>query len=204
MNAFTPAALNRGEPAVNASAPNYLKHVVMPGEHFVSWDPAEIATLLGSCVAACIWDPKRKIGGMNHFMLPDAPRNESPSGASFPLRYGLHAMERLINDLLMMGAKRETLLAKVFGGGNITGASGSTNVGRRNSEFVLDFLRKDKIKVGAIDLGGLHSRRIRFYTDTGKVRVYRVGAADQKAIQLENQYKLQIRSTPETGDTVFF
>lgn len=183
---------------------DYLRHVVMPGEHFVAREATEIVTLLGSCVAACMWDQKRKIGGMNHFMLPDSPGEELLSAASFPLRYGLYAMERLVNDLLMMGAKRETLMAKVFGGGNITGASGVTNVGRRNSEFVLDFLRKDKIKVGAIDLGGLHSRRIRFYTDTGKVRVYRVGAADQRAVQLENQYKLQIRSSPEQGDTIFF
>ena len=183
---------------------NYSKHIVLPGQHCVSWDPAEIATLLGSCVAACIWDQKRHIGGMNHFMLPDAPPEGTVNDASFPLRYGLHAMERLINDLLMMGAKRETLLAKVFGGGNITGASGKVNVGRRNSEFVLDFLRKDKIRVGAIDLGGMHSRRIRFYTDTGKVRVYRVGAANQQARQLEDQYRLQIKSTPEQGDTVFF
>ena len=183
---------------------DYAKHIVMPGQHFVSWGPTEIATLLGSCVAACIWDQNRRIGGMNHFMLPDAPRENSVNDASFPLRYGLHAMERLINDLLMMGAKRETLLAKVFGGGNITGACGTANVGRRNSEFVLDFLRKDKIRVGAIDLGGMHSRRIRFYTDTGKVRVYRVGAANQQARQLEDQYRLELKSTPEQGDTVFF
>lgn len=183
-----------------------VKHTVMPGEHFVSWDPAEIFTLLGSCVAACIWDTKRHIGGMNHFMLPDVPVAKADlSEGSYPLRYGLYAMERLINDLLLMGAKRENLIAKVFGGANMTGATGSANVGRRNSEFVLDFLRRDGIKVTGVDLGGTHCRRIRFLTDTGKVRVYRRDANDSAAVARENQYSLKIKSTPEKGgDIVFF
>lgn len=185
---------------------NRVKHTVMPGEHFVSWEPAEIFTLLGSCVAACIWDSKRKIGGMNHFMLPDVPaENMDLSKGSYPLRYGLFAMERLVNDLLVMGSKRENLVVKVFGGANMTGASGSANVGKRNSEFVLDFLRRDNIRVAGVDLGGIHCRRIRFLTDTGKVRVYRRDAGDNKAIEREAQYSLKIKSDPDKGgDIVFF
>ncbi|MDH4394436.1 MAG: chemoreceptor glutamine deamidase CheD [Limnobacter sp.] len=182
------------------------RRTIMPGEHAVSWEPAEITTLLGSCVAACIWDSHRRIGGMNHFMLPDIPMSlqSSPSESSRPLRYGLYAMERLINDLLVMGAKRENLVAKVFGGGNISGALGEHNIGRRNSEFVLEFLNKDQIKVAAVDMGGIHSRRVKFYTDSGKVRVFGVAVADRIASQQERRYSESIRKDPVSGDIVFF
>lgn len=183
---------------------HYKRFLVMPGEHKVSWEAAEIATLLGSCVAACIWDRKRHVGGLNHFMLPDAPPDHSLSGQTMPLRYGLYAMEQLVNDLLMMGCKRENLQAKVFGGANMTGACGSANIGRRNSEFVLGFLERDNIPIISVDLGGSHSRRIRFLTDTGKVRVYKVPNADVRAVQQENQYSLKIKNAPVTGDITFF
>jgi len=182
------------------------RRTIMPGEHAVSWEPAEISTLLGSCVAACIWDSHRHIGGMNHFMLPDVPvsHQSDTSDSSRPLRYGLYAMERLINDLLVMGAKRENLVAKVFGGGNISGALGEHNIGRRNSDFVLDFLKKDQIKVAAVDMGGIHSRRVKFYTDSGKVRVFGVAVADRMAAQQERRYSESIRKDPVSGDIVFF
>lgn len=183
-----------------------VRRTIMPGEHAVSWEPAEITTLLGSCVAACIWDSHRHIGGMNHFMLPDVPtaHHLNTSDPSRPLRYGLYAMERLINDLLVMGAKRENLIAKVFGGGNISGALGEHNIGRRNSEFVLEFLKKDQIKIGAVDMGGIHSRRIKFYTDSGKVRVFGVAVADRIAAQQERRYSESIRKDPVSGDIEFF
>jgi len=182
------------------------RRTIMPGEHAVSWEPAEISTLLGSCVAACIWDSHRHIGGMNHFMLPDVPvsHQSDTSDSSRPLRYGLYAMERLINDLLVMGAKRENLVAKVFGGGNISGVLGEHNIGRRNSDFVLEFLKKDQIKIGAVDMGGIHSRRVKFYTDSGKVRVFGVAVADRIAAQQERRYSESIRKDPVSGDIVFF
>jgi chemotaxis protein CheD len=183
-----------------------VRRTIMPGEHAVSWEPAEITTLLGSCVAACIWDSHRHIGGMNHFMLPDIPvshQSGSPD-PSRPLRYGLYAMERLINGLLLMGAKRENLVAKVFGGGNISGLLGEHNIGRRNSDFVLDFLKRDQIKIGAVDMGGIHSRRVKFYTDSGKARVFAVAVADRIAAQQERRYSESIRKDPVSGDIVFF
>jgi len=178
----------------------------MPGAHHVSWVPAELSTLLGSCVAACIWDTERRIGGMNHFMLPEEPNRTL--GLDFdstrPLRYGMYAMERVINDLLMMGAKRQNLIAKVFGGANITGALDSQNVGQRNCEFVLHFLKQDQIKVAAMDLGGEHSRRVKFFTDTGKVRVYKVARADSLAAQQERRYSAMIKKEPVAGEVIFF
>lgn len=187
------------------AAPALVKKIIMPGDYFVSWAPAEIATLLGSCVSACVWDSHRKIGGLNHFMLPDSPSEARSLGdKTKSLRYGLYAMECLINDLLTMGAKREHLTAKVFGGANITGALHTQHVGRRNAEFVIDFLRKDRIKVVASDLGGPHSRRIRFNTQTSAVRVERVASANSAALQQEKRYSEKINKDPVNGDIVFF
>ncbi len=187
------------------AAPALVKKIIMPGDYFVSWAPAEIATLLGSCVSACVWDSHRKIGGLNHFMLPDSPSEARSLGdKTKSLRYGLYAMECLINDLLTMGAKREHLTAKVFGGANITGALHTQHVGRRNAEFVIDFLQKDRIKVVASDLGGPHSRRIRFNTQTSAVRVERVASANSAALQQEKRYSEKINKDPVNGDIVFF
>ncbi|HEX4855340.1 MAG TPA: chemoreceptor glutamine deamidase CheD [Limnobacter sp.] len=182
-----------------------VRKIVMPGEYFVSWAPAEITTLLGSCVSACLWDSHRKIGGLNHFMLPDSPAESgSLSERTKSLRYGLYAMECLINDLLTMGAKREFLTAKVFGGANISGVLNTQHIGRRNAEFVNEFLRKDKIKVVASDLGGPHSRRIRFNTHTSAVRVERVASANSAALQQERRYSEKINNDPVNGEIVFF
>jgi chemotaxis protein CheD len=187
------------------TAPPLVKKIIMPGDYFVSWAPAEIATLLGSCVSACVWDSHRKIGGLNHFMLPDSPSEaRTLADKTKSLRYGLYAMECLINDLLTMGAKREHLSAKVFGGANITGVLNNQHVGRRNAEFVIEFLRKDKIKVVASDLGGPHSRRIRFNTQTSAVRVERVASANSAALQQEKRYSEKINKDPVNGDIVFF
>ena len=92
---------------------------ILPGEYFVSEEGIVIMTVLGSCIAACIWDSQRRIGGMNHFMLPDNGGGASDSG-----RYGSFAMELLINEMLKMGASRMTLEAKVFGGGAVIKALG--------------------------------------------------------------------------------
>lgn len=138
-------------------------------------------------------------------MLPDSPSEARSLGdKTKSLRYGLYAMECLINDLLTMGAKREHLSAKVFGGANITGALNTQHVGRRNAEFVIDFLQKDKIKVVASDLGGPHSRRIRFNTQTSAVRVERVASANSAALQQEKRYSEKINKDPVNGDIVFF
>lgn len=185
--------------------PKLLRTTIMPGDHMVSWEPAEIVTLLGSCVSACLWDSRLRIGGMNHFMLPDAPPKADTLGeVTKPLRYGLFAMERLINDLLMMGAKRETLVAKVFGGANISGVLLTQHIGRRNADFVLEFLQKDGIPVVASDLLGSHSRRIRFNTQTSAVRVERVAGADTIALINERSYSRTINNDPVNGDIVFF
>ncbi len=177
--------------------------MIMPGEHAVSWTPVIIGTLLGSCVSACLWDRRLGIGGMNHFMLPDAPDAGSQTGA--PLRYGLYAMERLVNDLLIMGSRRSDMLAKVFGGGNITGHLTDHHVGQRNATFVVDFLHKDGIRLMAQDLGGRHSRRIQFNTKTGAVKMQKLPRHDQHKILVQEKiYSEKIIHDPPAGGVEFF
>src|SRR3989344_4522404 len=107
---------------------------VLPGEYFVGDENMIIMTVLGSCIAACLWDSRAHVGGMNHFMLPDGDVADA-SG-----RYGSYAMELLINEMLKLGARRETMQAKIFGGAQVMHNFTTMNVGERNTNFVLNYL----------------------------------------------------------------
>lgn len=138
-------------------------HVVQ-GEYSVS-DRSDtvLTTILGSCVSTCIWDPVARVGGMNHFLLPDA----GPArGQQF--RYGLYAMELLINGLLKRGASRQRLEAKLFGGAAMSDGLG--NIGAANAAFAQRFLADEGIHCAAQSLGGRQARRIRFTPTTGQAR----------------------------------
>lgn len=138
-------------------------HVVQGG-HTVSGDAdACLTTILGSCVAACVWDPQAGLGGMNHFLLPEAP-----GGAPGDRRYGVQAMELLINGLLARGACRNRLRAKVFGGARMT--PGMADIGEQNARFVRRFLRDEGIPLDGESLGGSAARRIQFWPSTGRAR----------------------------------
>jgi chemotaxis protein CheD len=139
---------------------NYQAVKVLPNEYYVTGDDVMITTVLGSCVAACIRDPQTGVGGMNHFMLPEG---DSQSPASATMRYGAFAMEVLINEVLKAGASRERLQAKVFGGGAVLAAMHQMNIGERNAQFVLNYLKMENIPVAARDLGDVYARRISFF-----------------------------------------
>lgn len=139
---------------------------VVQGEFRVSGDPdVVLTTLLGSCVAACLHDPVAEIGGMNHFLLPDGDSGGEPGRA---LRYGVHAMELLINGLLRAGGRRDRLAAKLFGGANVL--EGLTDIGRQNAEFAERFLRRERIAVSSASLLGRRGRRIHFWPHSGRAR----------------------------------
>ena len=138
---------------------------VLPGERFVSRLDLVITTVLGSCIAACIWDDKARVGGMNHFMLPDGDRAD---GAG---RYGSYAMELLISELLGTGARRKDMQAKVFGGAQVIAGLATMNVGERNTRFVLDYLGAERIPVVAQDVLGIHPRKVCFFPVSGKAMV---------------------------------
>jgi len=143
----------------------YKRVIILPGEFFVSSKPIVISTLLGSCVAACLYDPYQRIIGMNHFLisgntqLPATPICLSEAG-----RYGIHAMELLINEMMKQGAQRDNLRAKVFGGSALGGTHGRSvyRVGENNSRFVIEFLNLENIPIDASDLGGTHGRVLHF------------------------------------------
>lgn len=149
------------------ATPDRRVHVVQGGQA-VSDDPDVcMTTILGSCVSACLWDPEAGIGGMNHFLLPEAP-----GGAPGDRRYGVQAMELLINGLLARGARRGRLRAKVFGGGRMN--AGMVDIGGRNAAFVRRFLSDEDIPLDAASLGGDGARRIQFWPATGRARQHTV------------------------------
>ena len=144
---------------------------VIQGEHHVS-DCADtvLTTVLGSCVSACLHDPVRRIGGMNHFLLPG-------DAGSSDLRHASAAMERLVNSLIKQGAARNRLEAKLFGGGRML--TGLPDIGTRNGEAALAFLRGEGIVLRAHSLGGNRARRVRFWPATGHVQQLLVQEAPQ-------------------------
>lgn len=140
---------------------------VQPGDFSVTGrSDLAIATLLGSCVSACICDPYAAVGGLNHFLLP-----ENSGGIATGTRYGVHAMEMLINEILKNGGQRHRLEAKLFGGAKILSLSSATPIGEKNQTFALDFMRREEIPVIASDLGGKASRRVFFKPGVNKVLV---------------------------------
>ncbi|PTQ75404.1 chemotaxis protein CheD [Celeribacter persicus] len=122
-----------------------------------------ISTILGSCVATCLWDPVARIGGMNHFLLPEGPAMRSDVSS-----FGAHAMELLINSLVRHGARRERLRAKVFGGAEMY--KGLTDAGTQNGMFVLSYLARENIPCDGQSLGGTLARRVEFMPALGKAR----------------------------------
>ena len=175
---------------------------ILPGEFLATSRDIVMMTLLGSCVAACLHDAEAGIGGMNHFMLPEG--NVGPVSA--PARYGVYAMEVLLNALLKHGAKRSRLQAKLFGGGNVLKAFTVNNVGDQNVRFVRDYLRREGIPVVAEDLLGAQPRKVGFYPVSGRALVKRLPKVqDTEISRLETMYRDRLRETPVVdGDIEVF
>ena len=176
---------------------------VLPNEYYVSSEDVMITTVLGSCVAACLRDPVTAVGGMNHFMLPEG---DASSPASATMRYGAFAMEVLINELLKAGAARERLEAKVFGGGAVLANMTTLNIGDRNAEFVLRYLKTEEIRVAAQDLRGPHARRVSYFPQTGLALVRRLTRQDDQAVVERSERALAraISATPVRGGVELF
>lgn len=176
---------------------------ILPGEYYYTQEDMLIVTVLGSCVAACIRDRVSGLGGMNHFMLPDSGDGNSPISAS--MRYGTFAMEILINDLLKAGARRENLEAKVFGGGAVLRGFTAMNVGERNAEFVMNYLRTEHIRVVAEDLNDVHPRKVYFFPRSGKVLVKRLMQVRNDTVaKRELDYASRLKVQPVGGDIDLF
>ena len=154
---------------------------VLPGEYFVFDEDILIMTTLGSCIAACLWDREKRIGGMNHFLLPEG------SGGSESGRYGNFAMDQLIGEMVKRGANRNTMEAKVFGGGAVISGMNSINVGERNTAFVLDYLKTERITVVSKDVLDIYPRKVCFLPASGKAMVKRLASANTEALAAQER-----------------
>lgn len=177
---------------------------LLPGEFYVTPRDMVLVTVLGSCVTACIRDRASGIGGMNHFMLPDAhPDQDNP--ASLSARYGAFAMELLINSLVSLGAQRSLFEAKVFGGGNVLPGVTTLNIGQRNADFAMDFLRTEKIPVVAQDVVGVYPRKVYYFPKSGKVLVKKLRDTHNETIRArEFQYAARLVKEEVAGDVELF
>lgn len=170
---------------------------ILPGQYYVTTHDEYIVTVLGSCISACIRDPLFGIGGMNHFMLPigDATGEAWPGTA---MRYGNFAMEHLINTILKHGGRRESLEVKVFGGGMIFAQL--TDVGRRNIEFIREYVRQEGLKVAAENVGDVHPRKIIYSPLTGQARQKKLRSLHKSTlVEREKAYMNELDSEPVSG-----
>ncbi|NMG47112.1 chemoreceptor glutamine deamidase CheD [Azoarcus communis] len=176
---------------------------ILPGEYYVT-QSLLLVTVLGSCVAACLRDTSTGISGMNHFMLPGEDA-EPGNPASASARYGVFAMEILINQLIKAGARRDRLVAKVFGGGAVLDGINIAKVGERNASFVLDFLERERIPVMAKDLCGPYPRKVYFFPDNGQVKIRVMKQLHNETImRRESEYARQLQQAPVSGDVELF
>ena len=164
---------------------------ILPGEYFVHDEDMLIMTTLGSCIAACIYDRQAKVGGMNHFMLPD--------GAGDSGRYGSYAMELLINEMMKRGASRMTMEAKVFGGGQVVSGMTTMNVGERNTNFVMDYLKTERIPIVSKDVLDVYPRKVCFLPGSGKAMVKRLAPTNTDALLAQDRAAAQKAVPAVTG-----
>jgi chemotaxis protein CheD len=193
-----PEARNSGTPALYQDREfNTTAAKIGPGEYYVTQRDMLIVTVLGSCVSACVRDPVTRIGGMNHFMLPEQGGDpDSPLSGS--ARYGAFAMEILINNLLSMGAHRNRLQAKLFGAGRIV--PGMSDIGRRNAMFAQEYLRRENVPILADDLGNSHPSKVYFFPHTGRVLVKRLKTLKNDTILTREQiYARRLEQLPVSG-----
>jgi chemotaxis protein CheD len=176
---------------------------ILPGEFYVTIRDEAVITSLGSCVSACIRDRVFGIGGMNHFMLPEAGESVlAVTGyASEEARYGSFAMEQLINEILKAGGRRENLEVKLVGGGRVL-ANMTSDIGGKNIDFVRQYLRDEGLVVSSSDLGGTWPRRVVYFPATGKMRVKKLGS--QEVLGQERAYRERISHEHIEGDIELF
>jgi chemotaxis receptor (MCP) glutamine deamidase CheD len=165
-----------------------------------SAEPAVIKTLLGSCVAVCLWDPRTAVGGMNHFLLPEA----GPGGpADEATRFGLHAMDRLVGEMLKLGAAPSRFVVKDGGASVLALSSAAAAIPHANLAFVRAYLAREGLRVAATSVGGTLPRQIRFLTESGKVLVRRIVTPRAQALLAQEEAE-QRRRPARFGDVTFF
>jgi chemotaxis protein CheD len=179
---------------------------LLPGDFYVTCEEEVLDTVLGSCVSACIRNPRLKIGGMNHFMLPRPSGTGTDTWDSVDgraTRYGSASMEQLINRVLKAGGTRADLEVKIFGGGRVLASM--TDVGQHNVRFVHEFLKQEGLKIIAEDVGEQWPRHVQYFPLSGRVRVKHLTSTHTKSIgQHEQQYLKGLDQKPVAGEIDLF
>ena len=171
------------------------KSVIMltAGEYLATQNGEVLYTVVGSCISSCIYDKERKIAGMNHFLLPGMVRPDEMLSCELG-RYGMYAMELLIGELIKLGARRNGLKAKLFGGGNVLKfRSNDGDVTESNIRFAKKFLELEGIPTTNEDVGGNGGRRILFFTDSDRVLLKRFDVRnDIQFLKDEESYRKRV------------
>jgi chemotaxis receptor (MCP) glutamine deamidase CheD len=179
------------------------RRTVETGGVMATTDPVVLATVLGSCVAVCLFDPQRGAGGMNHFLLPGG---ETDRGRL--TRFGAYAMEVLINEVMRIGGERHRLLAKVFGGGRVLPGITTQDIGGQNATFALAFLNRESIPVVSQLLQLPQPLEVRFFPQTGRALVRRLAMQGTQAVAArESSYQRMLKTKLKTdsgGDVTLF
>lgn len=180
---------------------------LLPGEYYVTRNDEAITTVLGSCVSACIRDSRAQVGGMNHFMLPeDLSFGDDGPACAFDrqaTRYGSFAMESLINDLLKLGAVRQRLEIKLFGGSRMLASM--TDIGAHNIAFIKQYLSLEGLAVTAHDLGGERPRKVVYFPTSGRALMKTLRPIENRSIaDREQLYLARLRRDQDGGDIEIF
>lgn len=178
---------------------------LLPGEYYVSGQQETLVTVLGSCISACVRDPSNQIGGMNHFMLPASSNHcaWTDKDAIEATRYGTHAMEHLINEILKNGGKKKNLEVKIVGGGQIL--RGLSGIGNQNIAFVRRYLMTEGLAIANEDLGNIYPRKVRYHPATGRLQVKRLKSLHNDTIlERERSYQKVLDDQPHTGEIDLF
>lgn len=188
-------------PSVQSPANIGRRINVIQGQHCTDNNPNTVlTTILGSCVAACLWDPVAKVGGMNHFLLPGDNIKKNASSPADAQRYGVYLMELLLNDLFRAGAVKSRLQAKLFGGAAIV--RGLTDIGALNITFAENFLHEEGIELVGGSAGGVYGRKIQFWPVGGRARQAFITSEIDSIIREETKIYPVIQKT--AGQVEFF
>lgn len=182
---------------------------ILPGEFYMTTKNVAIATTLGSCISACIWDERTRIGGMNHFMLPLTNKEAhevnwgSRDKTTDATRYGNFAMEHLINCILRVGGRKENLRAKLFGGAKVLNQM--SDVGQQNIDFAIAYLEQEEIMVESSDIGNIYPRKVIFEPCSGRAFIKRLdNLHNDTIIRREIDYRSQLNQKEVSGDVELF
>lgn len=192
---------------VSSESALFKRITIYIGGYFVSKEPAIIKTVLGSCISVCLYDTKHKFGGMNHFMLPEIKESKLADDYN-NTRYGIFAMEVLINEIIKLGGRKENLTAKIFGGGHVLRnmTSNILKVPDKNIEFAKKFLSTEKIPIISEDVGGNMPRKVFFFNTENRVLIKKLEAATKEfSMEQEIKYSKSLKTKlEEKSDITLF